>query len=344
MSTELVRGRDARSALPPPILTIAAGRNHTAATILKAWRESKSDHTIRSYEHDLADFAQWFSRALGISPVLSIEDALARFFRQSAPSAHEVMLFWRSHLLEACGMAPASVNRHLAAMRSLAKLARQLGYCNWTLETQGVKPEKRRPTMGPTVDQVRELLAATSADTEADTRDAAIITILFCCGLRVSELCGLDWADLDLTRGQAWLRKSKGKREKTLIELPAVVVEAVQRYATYRGTAPGPLFQTRGQRGKNRDGRLETRSAGRIVRELGAKIGIHLWPHALRHSSLTTATVEGSKAGFSLNDVRVHSRHASVLTLQGYLDVHNAAKTRRAIADLVARALLKSAD
>ena len=42
---------------------------------------------------------------------------------------------------------------------------------------------------------------------------------------------------------------------------------------------------------------------------------------------------------FSLNDVRVHSRHASVLTLQGYIDVHNAAKTRRAIADLVANAL-----
>jgi integrase len=102
------------------------------------------------------------------------------------------------------------------------------------------------------------------------------------------------------------------------------------------------LFQAHGQRGKNRDGRFETRSAGRIVRLLGAKIGIHLWPHALRHSSLTTAAAEGAKAGFSLNDIRVHSRHASVLTLQGYIDVHNAAKTRRAIADLVAGTLTGS--
>jgi integrase/recombinase XerC len=249
------------------------------------------------------------------------------------------MLFWRSHLLNDCGMAPATVNRHIAAMRSLAKLARQLGFCTWTLETQGVKAEKRRQTMGPAVEQVRGILAATSGDTEAETRDSAIVVVLFCCGLRISELCGLEWADVDLDRAQAWLRKSKGKREKVLIELPTAVVDAIHRYAKHRGTDQGPLFQTRGLRGRNRDGRLETRSAGRIVRELGAKIGIHLWPHALRHSSLTTAAAEGAKAGFSLNDVRVHSRHASVLTLQGYIDVHNAARTRRAIVDLVANAL-----
>ncbi len=45
------------------------------------------------------------------------------------------------------------------------------------------------------------------------------------------------------------------------------------------------------------------------------------------------------KAGFSLNDVRAPSRHASLLTLQGYLDQHNVAKTKRVIADLVAGAL-----
>lgn len=334
----LVKGRDARSALPAPTLTIASGRQHTAATILKAWRESKSEHTIRGYEHDLADFAQWFSRALGISPTLSIEDALARFFRQSAPSAHEVMLFFRSHLLNDCGIAPATVNRHIAAMRSLSKLARQLGYCTWTLETQGVKLEKRRPTMGPTVEQVREMLAATGGDTEAETRDYAIVVTLFCCGLRVSELCGLNRSDVDLSHAQAWIL-GKGRREKVLIELPAAVVDAVRRYAKHRGTAAGPLFQTRGNRGNARDGRLETRSVLRIVRLAGQRIGIKTWCHALRHSSLTTAASEGAKAGFSLNDVRAHSRHASVVTLQGYLDQHNIAKTKRAIADLVAGAL-----
>ena len=49
--------------------------------------------------------------------------------------------------------------------------------------------------------------------------------------------------------------------------LPAQVVTAIRRYLTHRGTQAGPLFQTRGERGKRRDGRLETRSLLRIVRE-----------------------------------------------------------------------------
>jgi hypothetical protein len=130
-------------------------------------------------------------------------------------------------------------------------------------------------------------------------------------------------------------------------ENPIFEVSGVGSLGRFKNGSSGPFSSGVGRighvevgyRGKSRDGRLETRSAGRIVRLLGARIGIHLWPHALRHSSLTTAAAEAAKAGFSLNDVRVHSRHASVLTLQGYIDVHNAAKTRRAIADLVANAL-----
>ena len=59
MSTELVRGRDARGALPASF-TIASGRNHTAGTILRAWFEGKSEHTKRSYQPDLEDFALYF--------------------------------------------------------------------------------------------------------------------------------------------------------------------------------------------------------------------------------------------------------------------------------------------
>jgi hypothetical protein len=63
----LVRGRDARADLTAP-LALAAGRHHTGETILRAWFDGKAEHTIRSYKHDLEDFAQFFSRALGVSP------------------------------------------------------------------------------------------------------------------------------------------------------------------------------------------------------------------------------------------------------------------------------------
>src|SRR4051812_42439732 len=95
----LVRGRIARSHLPAP-LTIAAGRKHTAETILRAWREGKSENTIRSYEHDLNDFAMFLTTSLNLR-VLDIQQALALLFQQSSPSAHEIVLAFRHYLARA---------------------------------------------------------------------------------------------------------------------------------------------------------------------------------------------------------------------------------------------------
>ena len=144
-----------------------------------------------------------------------------------------------------------------------------LGVMTWYLDVPGVKAEQRRVTTGPTIDEVRRMLDATADDTEAETRDHAIVLMFFALGLRVSALCGLNLQETNLARGTTWI-KGKGRREKELVPLPAPVVEAIRRYLKRRGTGPGPLFQTRGNRGKARDGRLETRSVLRIVRELGA--------------------------------------------------------------------------
>jgi integrase/recombinase XerC len=341
MSTELVRGRDARASLPAP-LTIAAGRQHTAETILRAWREGKSDHTIRSYQHDLEDFALYFSRALTISPLLHVNAALDRLFKQSSPSAHEIVLGFRHHLASA-HMAAASINRHLAALRSVTKLSRMLGLTNWILEVPGVKSEKRRDTRGPSVDGVRRMLAATSRDTEAETRDRAIVTTFYCLGLRVSELCGLTLEETDLTGGTTWIR-GKARREKELVPLPAPVVEALRAYLTHRGTVPGPLFQTRGQRGKSRTGALETRSVLRIVRELGQKVGLHVWCHSLRHSSITQAAELGQRAGLGLDKIRAHSRHRTIATLMCYVDETDRTQNQKTLADLVAGTLFEKVD
>ena len=337
MATALIRGREARGSLPAP-LTIAAGRSHTAETILRAWFENKSAHTIRSYHHDLEDFAMFFSRALRLSPPLKVTEALDRLFRQSSASAHEIVLAFRSYLSDA-HLSAASINRHLATLRSLSRLARMLGLMTWHLEVPGVKGEKRRDTRGPTVDDVRAMLTATSADSEAETRDYAIVLTFYCLGLRVSELCGLTLQETDLARGATWI-KGKGRREKELVPLPAPVIEALRQYLRYRGTSAGPLFQTRGTRGKNRDGRLETRSVLRIVRELGQKVGLHVWPHALRHTSISQAAELGQRAGFGLDKIRAFSRHRSIVTLMTYVDEHDREQTQRSLSDLVARSVL----
>ena len=332
-STLLVKGREARAHMPA-MLTIARDQTHTADTILRAWREGKSEHTVRSYQHDLEDFALFLSRAIGISPPMKVTEALTRLFHESSPSAHEIVLAFRGYLASA-NLAPASINRHLATLRSVTKLGRMLGMMTWYLEVPGLRAERRRDVRGPSVDNVRQLLAATSGDTEAETRDYAIIVAFFCLGLRVNELCGLNLEDTDLDRGNTWV-KGKGRRERELVPLPAVVVSALRAYLKHRGTTAGPLFQTRGNRGKHRDGRLDTRSVLRIVRELGQRVGLHVWCHGLRHTAITTAIEKGQRAGIGLDQIRAFSRHRTLATMLIYRDEHEHAATHRTLADVVA--------
>lgn len=333
-STALIRGRDARAALPPPVLTLAAGRQHTADTIMKAWLEGKSENTIRSYAHDLEDFALYLTRCLGAPVRLTTSEALSRLFKQSSPSAHEIVLGFRHHL-EGVHLAAASINRHLACLRSLTKLGRMFGLMTWYLEVPGVKAEKRRQTAGPTVEDVRRMLALTDADTEADTRDHAIVLTLYCLGLRVSELCGLNLQDTDLARGSTWI-KGKGRKERELVPLPEPVIVAIRRYLKHRGTVAGPLFMTRGNRGKHKDGRLESRSVLRIIRILGQRIGVHVWCHALRHSAITAAIEQGQKAGIGLDQIRHFSRHKTLATMLIYRDEHDRTAVQKTLADIVA--------
>ena len=166
----------------------------------------------------------------------------------------------------------------------------------------------------------------------------AIVVTFVVCGLRISELVGLNLHETDLNRGSTWI-KGKGRRERELIPLPGVVLDAIRRYLTHRGTAAGPLFLTRGHRGRNKDGRLETRSVGRILRELGQRVGRHLHAHQLRHTAITQAAELGQRAGLGLDKIRAFSRHKGIATLMIYVDEHDREATQRTLGDLVAGAL-----
>lgn len=333
------RGWEGRETLPAT-LTIASGRRHTAETIIRAWFANKGDHTRRAYQRDLEAFAQFLSLSLGIRTHLTVYEALDRLFAQSAPSAHEIVLAFRDFLVSA-NLSSGTVNRHLATLRSVTKLGRMLGASTWSIEVPGLRSERRRKTAGPTIEVVNAMLAATSGDSERETRNYAVLLTFVCLGLRVSELCGLTLQDTDLRAGNTWIR-GKGRRERELVPVPAPVVEAIQRYLAYRGAAPGPLFQTLGARGKSRDGALETRSTLRIIRELGRAVGQHVWCHGLRHFSITQAVELGQRAGYGLDKIRAHSRHKNITTLMTYVDEHDRTGSQRALASLIAGQIVTS--
>jgi integrase len=70
--------------------------------------------------------------------------------------------------------------------------------------------------------------------------------------------------------------------------------------------------------------------------ELAERVGLHVWCHGLRHTSITQAAELGQKAGLGLDKVRAHSRHANLATLTVYIDDRNRQGTKRTLADLVA--------
>jgi len=325
----------------PPALWLAGERQRNARSILQAWRAGKSPNTMRSYEHDLGAFARFLSAGLALVPSLSIEAALDRLFLEDSPSAHGIVLGFRASMLEA-NLAPASINRALATLRSISKLARMLGVVRggWYLEVPGVKAERRRDTRGPAVEDVRRMLEGTAGDTETETRDYAIVVTLFCLGLRVSELCGLNLEETDLVRGTAWIR-GKGRRERELVPLPAAVVTALRRYLAHRGaTGQGPLFVSRSRRGA-RDGsrRLHSRSVLRLVADLGERVGVRVWCHALRHTAITEAIIRGQQAGLGLDQIRAFSRHRTLQTMLIYRDAREQMAVHRQLAEVVAGTL-----
>jgi integrase len=77
----------------------------------------------------------------------------------------------------------------------------------------------------------------------------------------------------------------------------------------------------------------------RIVRELGQKVGLHIWCHSLRHGSITQVAELGQRAGLGLDKIRAHSRHGSIATLVLYVDEHGRQRTQTTLADLVASTL-----
>lgn len=258
------------------------------------WLEGRKASTVAAYRKDLRDFARFLGAADGAA---AIHELLAG----GQAVANERVLSYRNAMRDN-RLSPATINRRVAALRSLVKLANSLGHVSWTLGVEGVKKEKRRDMRGPEDAELARLFAAAAAGMQA-ARDVALLRLLHDMALRRAEVAGLELVHIDLARG-ALSVLGKGRREREWLTAPAPTQRALSFWLAARGDQAGSLFGLTG------DGVYAA------VRSIAKRAGLQARPHGLRHSGITHALDR-------VKDVRAvqkFSRHASLDTLLLYDD------------------------
>lgn len=258
-----------------------------------------SPHTLRAYRRDLEEL----DSALEGQGVGAAEEVRAAHLRL------------RLAALAERDLSAATRQRALAATRAFFGWLEERGRIgrNPAAALRGPRRGRRLPRYLQE-EEVDRLLAAPRADDPQGHRDRALLETLYSTGCRVSELVGLDEADVDLKRGVARLR-GKGRKERLgMLGKPAC--EAVRRWLAAKTALDldrGPLFLNRS------GGRLTDRSVRRILDRCMRRAGIEreASPHTLRHSFATHLVARGA----DLRTVQELLGHASLGTTQVYTHV-----------------------
>lgn len=254
--------------------------------------------TVRAYASDLAQYGRWLDAA-GVQ----VTAADVRLLRRYAA------------YLGSMRYAPATAARKLSAVRSAhAWLRRGLAASDPASLVAG---PKRIRTLPATLshDELEALLDRPRRGPR-ELRDAALLELLYGCGLRAAEVCGLRLSDVDLD--SAWMRVSgKGNRQR-MVPIGEAAVGALDRYLRLsRPALAGPqppahvFVSVRGRPLHPSDVR---RALDRALREAGLS---HRSPHALRHT-FATHLLEG---GADLRSIQELLGHATVSTTQIYTHV-----------------------
>lgn len=275
--------------------------------LLAAFLSGRSPATLRAYRSDIEAFASFLG--------CSFEAAMSEFLRGGAGRANELAIQFKNFLMEK-KLAAASINRSLAALRSIVKLGKTLGMIGWELEVVGLKSEAYRDTAGPGMSGFRSVMSKASSRKDGKgLRDYAILRMAFDLGLRRKEIVGLDLADIDATAGIVAIL-GKGRTEKSKLTLPEPTKAALQAWVEVRGNESGPLF-TNYDRASKGDGRLTGSAVYFIIVALGNQAGLTLRPHGIRHCAITEIL---ELTGGDVRSAAKFSRHRDIRVLTRYDD------------------------
>lgn len=222
----------------------------------------------------------------------------------------------RAALADVGGAAPATIARRIAAIRSLLRFARRLGYVKFdvgaALELPKARDELAERILEP--DEVVRLLAAAGDAPRAGARDHALVRCLYVSGARVSELAALDWEHVHPKDGGAVLTLY-GKRGRTRHVWITQGTWAELATLATGIPATGPVFRASGSGRGGR--RLSVRDIQRVVTRAARRAGLRgaVSPHWLRHAHATHALERGAP----VHVVAACLGHSSVATTTRYL-------------------------
>lgn len=261
-------------------------------------------HTLDAYSRDLSVFfdflKDYLKRAADRQDIVSLDVHGFRAFLSARAARH---------------IDKSSLAREISTLRNFFK---------WLNRSKILKNEDisvivnpRRPKILPKaldVKQTFKLLKKSEKNQDwQGLRDTAIFTILYGCGLRISEALALNVGDI--THNDFLRVKGKGNKERIVPLLP-LVKENISAYLAacpYKLTNGEPLFL--GARGDRISPRIIQRNLEKLRRELGLPDTVT--PHALRHSFATHLLAEGT----DLRSIQELLGHASLATTQRYTDV-----------------------
>jgi integrase/recombinase XerC len=300
--------------------------NINAQNLIDSFFAGKSPKTVEAYKKDLQDFQKFLGEK-------TEREAATKFVRVSLGEANSIALQYRQHLIER-GLQATTINRRLAALRSLTQMARTLGIITWKLEIRNQKTQSYRNTAGPGKTGVQKLREEISRRTDAKgLRDKAILHLLYDLALRRSEVVGLDLADVDSERGTLQIL-GKGRLQKETLTIPTRTRKILKAWLAVRGGWEGPVFINFHHDGTIKGKRLTSDGLYYIIKHLGKKTGQKVRPHGLRHTSISEAVRKTQAIGMDVTKVMKFSRHKNLNTLQVYVDAVEGAQGE--IAELVA--------
>ncbi len=271
-----------------------------------------SKHTVRGYHIDLRQFLDF----------LGTREGLPAVGRANLRPEAVTPLIIREYLGSLYGnLSRTTIARKLSAVRSFFLFLEKRGLCqgNPAVDIATPKLEKHLPTYLP-VDDVFRLLEDRAQKRPLELRNLAILEVLYSCGIRASELEGLNLSSMDFDERLVRVT-GKGRKERIVpigrkaLEVVGIYLKVTQslRKKTGGHSQDGPLFLN------YRGGRLSTRSIGRIIKKYAIASGLssEISPHSMRHS-FATHLLDG---GADLRSVQELLGHKNLSTTQKYTHV-----------------------